>query len=99
MKLAIPDLISNSYLPAVAAAELGITDEQAAELFRDDPLICVRSYEHVQIDHRDITKDDLADVLEHLAGTGVVDWSYCYAGEKALARESLADDPDDPESG
>ena len=81
-------------LKEVAAAELGITEEQAAELFRENPRICVRAYEHVKIDKRDITKDDLADVLEHLAGVGAVDWSYCYAGEKALAREGLADDPD-----
>lgn len=86
-------------LKRIAAAELGITGEQATELFRINPLICVHAYEYVKIDGRDITKDDLADVLEHLAGTGAVNWSYCYAGEKALAREGLADDPDDPEFG
>ena len=81
-------------LKEVAAAELGITDEQAAELFRENPRICVHAYEYVKVEARDITKDDLADILEHLAGVGAVDWSCCYAGEKALAREGLADDPD-----
>ena len=32
MKLAVPDLISNSYFPAVAAVELGFFREEARRL-------------------------------------------------------------------
>ena len=80
-------------LQDIARTELGITSEQAAELFQNNPRICVHAYEYVKVEHEDITKEDLADVLERLAGAGVVDWSCCDAGQMALAREGLADDP------
>ena len=34
MKLAVPDMISNSYFPAIAAIELGLFREQGLEIGR-----------------------------------------------------------------
>ena len=82
-------------LKEIAAAEFRLTDKQADELLRINPRVCVRAYEYVKIEGEDITAEDLADVLEGLANLGEVDWSYCHAGQKALARAGLADDPDD----
>ena len=84
-------------LKEIAAAKFHLTDEQAEELFRINPRICVQAYTYVKVERKDITAQDLADVLEGLANLGEVNWSYSHAGLKALSRVGLADDPDDDE--
>src|ERR1700675_1517766 len=63
MKLAIPDMISNSYFPAIAAVELGFFKQEGLDVELELVFLVNKSYEALRDGHADFVGGSAHSIL------------------------------------